>query len=479
MSNGLTRLALQALGWSYACVAIRIAVQAGAGIALAHMLGPRPFGLVAAAWALVGVGSQFVDLGFSAALVQKPAITTRDIRFAFTAQLATGCLLAAAFALLAPFVARLLHDPNLASIIRWLCPALIAQACGQTSHALLRRNLNLKTAQIAQTAGVVAGYLFIALPVAAFTQRAALSLVLGMTVQILVSSLWAYAAVRHPLTPARWPDGALASFGLKVTATNLVNWSIASLDNLVMSRAFGPTALGLYNRAQSIAVTPLATLVGVVQAVLFPALSRRNGDPQASQRAYFTSVGASMLAVLPVAAVVAVVPGPVVAGLLGEAWLPAAPLLSILACAMPWQALASLSGPLLWSRDQVQRELRIQVFVLLLLVALLAAAANRTPLAIAGCFCAVSAVRAIALWSSTGTPFVPLARALSAPLAFSLIAAASALLAERLFDGHLAAIAAFVAAGLALGAALLHGFIGFDWKLYRSVFVTASAGGPQ
>ena len=34
MSKAITRLVIEALGWSYACVAIRIAVQAAAGIVL-------------------------------------------------------------------------------------------------------------------------------------------------------------------------------------------------------------------------------------------------------------------------------------------------------------------------------------------------------------------------------------------------------------------------------------------------------------
>ena len=479
MSKGVTRLAIEALGWSYACVAIRIAVQASSGILLAHMLGPHPFGLVATAWALVGVGSQFVDLGFSAALVQQREITDRDVRYAFTVQLAIGCVLAALFGLAAGVVASLLRDPGLTAAIRWLCPALIAQAFGQTAHALLRRRLDLKSGQISQTAGVIAGYALVAIPMAAFTGFATLSLALGIVAQILVSSVWAYAVVRHPLIPAWRPDGGLAAFGLKVTGTNLVNWLIASLDSLVMSRAFGTSAVGLYNRAQSIAVTPLSTLVGVVQSVLFPAYSRRAEDRTAAERAYLTSIGATMLAVLPVVAVVAAVPRPIVAGLLGEAWLPAAPLTAALACAMPWQAVAGLSGPILWSRDQVQRELRIQVFALILFGALLSLAANRSPLAIAGCFCAVSAVRAVAMGACVGLPLRRLVEVLRTPLAFSLIAGACALLGDHLFDGHLAGIVALVGVGLGLGAVVLRGLVEIEWRIYRAVFAAGSAGGTR
>jgi O-antigen/teichoic acid export membrane protein len=384
-----------AIGWSYAGTILRIGVQFGAGIVLARLLGPYAFGLVATSWALVGAGSQFMDLGFSAALIQRRDVTPDDIRFVFTVQVGLGLILAASFALLSSPLAALLGDPALAPVIRLLSTALVAQALGQTALALLKRRLDFKTAQLAQLAGVVIGYLFVAVPLALFTSYAVLSLALGQLAQIAVTAAIAYSRVRHAVRPRFTPTEGLAGFGLKATATNLVNWTIASLDSLAMSRTFGMGDTGTFNRAQNLALAPAGNLVQVLQSVLFPAYSRHAGDAAATRRAYLTSLSAAAAILLPAAAVMAMAPEAIVIALYGPQWISAAALLVPLAVAMPLHAAMALSGPLLWARDRVEMELRIQCAALVFFVVALAIATRFSPLAIAWCVPAVYAVRAV------------------------------------------------------------------------------------
>src|ERR1017187_27286 len=101
MPEHLTTRAFSALRWGYAGSVTRALAGFTSGIVLARLLGPKPFGQVAAATLVFGLANQLSDGGFSSALVQSPEIDETDVRFAFTCQLAIGAALATICALFA------------------------------------------------------------------------------------------------------------------------------------------------------------------------------------------------------------------------------------------------------------------------------------------------------------------------------------------------------------------------------------------
>src|ERR1035438_1900964 len=139
MREHLTPRAFSALRWGYAGTATRALTGFASGVVLARLLGPKPFGQVAAAMLVFGLAGQFADGGFSSALVQAPELAEKDVRFAFTFQLAIGVALTALCALLAPAVGVALRDPLIGDVVRVTALVFLIQAFGQISAALLRR----------------------------------------------------------------------------------------------------------------------------------------------------------------------------------------------------------------------------------------------------------------------------------------------------------------------------------------------------
>src|SRR5580700_10993332 len=101
MPEHLTTRAFSALRWGYTGSATRAVTGFASGIVLARLLGPRPFGQVAAAMLVFGLANQLADGGFGSALVQASELDEADVRFAFTFQLAIGASLSVFCALLA------------------------------------------------------------------------------------------------------------------------------------------------------------------------------------------------------------------------------------------------------------------------------------------------------------------------------------------------------------------------------------------
>lgn len=397
LMRDLRRKAAGALLWSYGVAALRLAIQLGSAVVLARLLGPRPFGLVAAAWVMVGVAGQFVDCGFGSALVQRPGLNARQIRFAFTLQLLAGVALTALLALSARPLAGWLGNPRIAGVLALLSLALLLQALGQTAISLLRRALDMRTLQLAQLAGAAVGFGAVALPLARRGYGIE-SLVAGQLAQSLVTTAIAYAKVRHPLLPLLGRDGAgLFPFGLKVTTTNLVNCAIAGLDSLAMTRCFGAVVTGWFNRAQVLALGPGGQLAQILQSVLFPAYCHRTEDRTVLRQVYLASLAGLSLVLLPAGTVLAVTAPTVVRALYGPAWTPAASLLVPLALAMPVHGAMALNGPLLWACDRVGDELRVQCGVVVLFALVLAAAGRWTPAAMCWGILLVYAVRCAAM----------------------------------------------------------------------------------
>src|ERR1035437_888809 len=111
VSQPQTARAFSALRWGYVGFLTRALASFGSGIVLARLLGPKPFGQVAAAMLVFGIANQLADGGFSSALVQAPDLAEEDVRFAFTIQLAIGASLTVCCLLLAPAVAMAFRDP--------------------------------------------------------------------------------------------------------------------------------------------------------------------------------------------------------------------------------------------------------------------------------------------------------------------------------------------------------------------------------
>lgn len=358
----------RALSWNYAGAFSRLILNFGISITLARLLGPSPFGEIAIAVLLFGLGNLIAGIGLSAALIQKPEISERDVRLSFTGQVATGAAISLFLFLSARVWASFFHLPHLLLSLRVLSPLFLLQAFGATSTALLNRNQNTRPIQIASVVSYFSGYAVIAVPLA-FMGFGVWSLVAAYLVQALVNSLILYGQTRHPIMPLVHRDGiGMFRFGVTVLAANICNWGISNLDNTVVGRVAGPIALGLYNRAFNLVQLPTDIIVSNIQQVILPAFSRTQDDTARLGRAFIALVGLVALLLLPPFWAMASIPRTVIVGLYGPKWTGAIRLFQPLALALPLHGLMALSGPTLAARGKPRIELRIQAFLLVIVV---------------------------------------------------------------------------------------------------------------
>ncbi len=433
----LGQRAASALKWNYAGALVRAACQFVTGIVLARLLGPHPYGIVAVAWLVIGVGTLFADLGMSAALVQRKSVSESQIRHVFTLQLGAGLALTAAAAALAQPLAAFYGEPDLRGVMFWLGPLFLIQSGGQTATALLKRELRFRAVQTSQIVSYLTGYCGAGIPLAllGFGVR---SLVASQLIQALLYSILVFRAAPHSVRLLVLRRDSAFGFGVQVIGTNIVNWLIGNLDGALVGRRFGTTGLGIYNRAQVLITYQAANIVSVLQNVLFSAYSRAQDSREASRDAYVASLAAVSLILAPVFLTIAAAPRTTLDALYGHRWLSASSLCVPLALAAPFNLAMSLAGPLLWANARVLAELRAQLAACVAAIGLFLLAAGISARAVAWACFAAAALRCGLLTSAVMAvlrlPARRLARNLSGAAMSCLLAWGAAFAADRLLE---------------------------------------------
>lgn len=317
------------------------------GITLARVLGPEPFGLVAIAWLLIGLGNLIADCGLAAAIIQKKEINEVDIRLAFTMQMLVGIILTTIVICIAPVIAELYKQQDVEQVVQVMAFMFIIQATGQTSAALLRREMNFRVIQFSSIGSYFIGYVVIGLPIA-LIGMGVWALVYAQLTQAIINALVLNLRVRHSIKPfLKIKNTDLFSFSSGVLVSNISSWGISNIDSGLVGKVFGVTELGVYSRSMNLVVTPMNAIITAVQGVAFSAYSRTQSDISTVRQAYLSSLSYIAILLIPIYSALAVIPKTVILGVYGDAWLAAVPLLTAHALAMPVNALLAVGGPLL------------------------------------------------------------------------------------------------------------------------------------
>lgn len=442
MKQSFSQRSFKALKWNYFGSISRSGLQFLMGILLARLLGPHPFGLMAICITIIGFGSFISEFGLGSALIQRNEVTSKDIRFVFTLQMAMGALFTIFIFTLAEPIGSFFHDQNATPIIKVLSPLFFISAFGQTANALLRRELNFKTVQLVQIASYVVGYVILGTPLA-FKGFGVWSLVVAQLAQASIYSVALYCIVRHPVIPCfNSPGSGLFGFGMKITASNIATWGFTNIDTIIIGRAFSVIEMGFYNRASTLMSNPTGVITTSMQGVLFSTSARIQNNQPLLSRTYLAVLGAMGFVCFPIFFTVVMVPGTVINGIYGAQWAAAAPLLVPLALVQPTYALLALGASVLTGTGKAGHEMWVQFIALCLLASALWVASHYSVVMVAWSVLAVYLVRLVLICDVTlravGARWGSAMSALAGPAVLGVITAMAGYGADIL-AGHFAA----------------------------------------
>ncbi len=265
---------------------VRFALLFAYQIAMARLLAPGDFGLVAMAAPVIAFVQLFSDLGLSSATIQQATISQSQLSFLFWVNVGMGALLAAITAALAPAVAWFYGDPRVADITIAAGALLLLGGLFSQHMALLNRRLKfgaiaaveLGSFAVGAAAGVVA-----ALSGLSYWSLVVNSAATSATAMLLA---WIISGWR-PGRPGRTDDmRALFRFGANLTGFSIVNFFARNMDNVLIGRVWGAGDLGLYDRAYKLVLMPFNQIAYPFARVALPLLSKSQHEPEFYARAY-------------------------------------------------------------------------------------------------------------------------------------------------------------------------------------------------
>jgi O-antigen/teichoic acid export membrane protein len=309
-----------------------VASQVLSSLILARLISPSEFGLVALVTLIqLFIQQVFHDLGTSSAIVQRDEVSQELLSSVFFLNVAWGVGITAVLLAFADPLGWLLGNGEVVPMLRVASVTFIISTVGLVPSAVVRRKMQYERLAILNYLGFSGGLVFAI--VFAFLGFGAWAMVIGGISGNSLATIYAWWSASW--RPIRHFDRAdireISSYSLNLTGFQLAVYFTGQGDRLIIGRFVGTAALGFYSMATRLFLTPIQLFGTVFSEVLFPALARVQSDRRTVGETVLRATALGAFALAPLLVGLSAVAGPLVEIALGERWLPAVPLVSILA----------------------------------------------------------------------------------------------------------------------------------------------------
>lgn len=302
------------------------------GVVLARLLCPEDFGLSAMLGIFILIGGTLAESGLTGALIVKgygPRLAELE-RSALRWNLVIAGGVCLALILSAPLIADWYGEPVLAPLMSVMCVSLVVNAASAVFTARLWRGQRFGRLAVVNVVGTLAGA---AMAVAMAACGCGVWSIAAMcvchacvrTVAARVASRGCSVAIREG-EPESPPFRELLGYGLKLTASSVIDTGYVESYNLVLGKVFDPATVGLFARGDRWARLPGDVTGDVVGRVALPVLTRRG----AGMREGWRFVRLDALLLWPGLVVLWIWATEIVTFVFGAQWVGCVPLLRIL-----------------------------------------------------------------------------------------------------------------------------------------------------
>ncbi|WP_273208554.1 lipopolysaccharide biosynthesis protein [Marinobacter subterrani] len=352
---------LTALSWTAGGKMISQVISVGFGIALARMLTPDDFGLIAMMMVFTGFAGLLMDVGLGSALVQKKDVKEIHYNTVFWTNLGLGASLSCIVYFSSPFIAAFYGRNELIVIGHILSLQFTLGALALVPRQRLVKNLTFKVVVSADLIGmIVAGISAIIMVYAGFGYWALAwqPVILRMTATIYI---WSVAKWLPSLAFSREALKELFGFSFYVFASTLLQYASRQVDKLLVGKYLGGDALGILEKARSMMLFPLQNVSNVVGSVMFPALSAIQSEKERVRSVFLRSTQGIALLTFPMIAGVYVVSESFVLGVLGEQWRELIPILKMLCFVGIPTSIVAVNGPVYLSQGKAKLQFKVKL----------------------------------------------------------------------------------------------------------------------
>jgi O-antigen/teichoic acid export membrane protein len=362
------KLAKRGVAWEYLRGGVTELIAVPSAIVLARLLTPFDFGIGAAAAFFLSIAARLTNVGFNQALVKVKHLRREHCSSVFVISLALGSLVSLILAVSSSQLAALLRTPQLARVLPVAGLSFIIRGFGTVPSALMVREFqygrNALPDWISNVGEALATILL------AYTGWGYWSIVYGGLIGDVLNSGTTLAvggwkpSLRFSLAATK----ELFSFGTGVFVKRLVDYGSNNLDNLVVARMLGMSALGFYDKAFSLMKRALARVNTGGPTVSFRIFAIISEDPERFRAAYRRVVMTSTLVSYPVFACISMAASDLVIVMFGVRWKPTVLPFQILCLAADLRVSTEYAGSAAQAHGRIWAQVWRQTVSVILLV---------------------------------------------------------------------------------------------------------------
>jgi O-antigen/teichoic acid export membrane protein len=329
-------------------------------LALAILLTPADFGLIAIALSATGFLLNLTNFGLIPAVVQATDMDEARYDAVWTFDMARSVIVTALTIFFAPLIADIFAEPRAVPIIQILALRPLIESLISIRTAALNRNLTFRPLAFLKIIEAIFNAAISISLAKAFGVWAMVFGMIGGAVSMVIASY-----ILAPYRPRLLFDWNAVRPLLKFGRWLLVTGILAMLGNfglrIIISRQIGADGLGLYFLATSLAFLPSEVASEVVGTVAFPLFARLQTSLQQAIRAFQAILTGLMALLYPICALIIVLSPILVKDVLGEKWNGTVALIQLLTLVTMIGLLGDATIPLVKGFGQSYRATQIEL----------------------------------------------------------------------------------------------------------------------
>lgn len=298
-------------------------------LVLARTLCPEDFALMGIVTFFLTISQILIDAGMGASLLKKPDIANEDLSTLSFFSVGCGFIISLIIFICSPYFETLFKINNLSLYIRVATVSIIISAFGEVQNVLLLRNLKFKQLAIISVIASLLGLIV-----------AILLAINGYGVWALIAQnlVHQFATVIIETIYNKYIPKLFFSlksfvyqwnFGKNLLVSQILASVYQNLFSLIFPKISTLKFSGLYTQANKIQQIPISTITSVTQAVAFPVMAK------IEDKIEFKVVNRKYIAIVnqlsfPLLLFIAIFSKEIIQILLGNQWVEAADILSIL-----------------------------------------------------------------------------------------------------------------------------------------------------
>ena len=240
---------------------------------LARLLAPADFGIIGMISVFLIVSQQFLDSGFSIALIRKQDCEKKDYSTAFYFNIFVGLIFSVFFFFISDSIAVFYKMPDLSLFTKVLGLNLFLLSLSIVQKTIYVKKFDFKSIAINSILSIsISGFVGILL---AYNGYGVWALITQMLLNSFIASLifWIHSSWRPQWVFSIPSFKYMFSYGSKLLLTGIISSVMSNVTSLIIGKRYTSSDLGYYTRAEKFATVPSMALFGIFQSVLYPLFS--------------------------------------------------------------------------------------------------------------------------------------------------------------------------------------------------------------